>query len=125
MLTASAKNKGRLLQKWAAKVILKAYPELKEADVQSTSMGAGGIDIKLSTKAKELFPFSIECKSHNAFSVYGYVEQAMDNCKPDTIPLVIIKANHKKPLAIVDAEFFIWMAKEVERARASSVLINN
>lgn len=117
MLTSSAKNKGRLLQQKVCKIILAAYPELGESDVQSTSMGAGGIDIKLSTSARKLFPFSVECKSHNAFSVYGYYEQAVSNCKENTLPLVIIKGNHKKPLAIVDAEFFIWMAKEVEKQR--------
>lgn len=95
-------------------MILQAHPHLHESDVRSCSMGSGGVDIQLSEAAKKAFPFSVECKSHNAFSAYGYYDQAIANCKADTIPLVIIKGNHRKPLAIVDAEFFIWMSKEIE-----------
>jgi len=68
-------------------------------------MGAGGEDIQLSPAARKLFPYSVECKSLKAIAVYKYYEQAEANCGKYE-PLVVIKANRKKPLVLVDAEYF-------------------
>lgn len=106
MKTSSAKAKGRNLQKYVRDEILKTYPSLTLNDVRSTSMGANGEDILLSEAARLLFPFSVECKSRAAFNVYTYYQQAQEVCK-SAEPLLIIKANHKKPLVVLDAEYFI------------------
>ncbi len=106
MKAASAKSKGRNLQQWVRDKILSVL-DLEPDDVRSTSMGAMGEDILLSPKARAKFPFSIECKSHKRFALYNHYEQATSNCPDGSEPLLIIKANHKKPLAIVDAEWFI------------------
>lgn len=106
MKPSSAKNKGRLLQQWVRDLVLKVFPRLEPDDVRSTSMGAGGEDILLSPAARKLFPYSVECKSLKSIAVYKYYEQAKSNCN-NYEPLVIIKANGKKPLALVSAEYFI------------------
>jgi hypothetical protein len=49
-------------------------------------------------------PATFECKSLAKIAVYNYYEQ----CKKhgDGEPIVIIKQNNCKPLAVVDAELF-------------------
>lgn len=107
MSVASAKNKGRSLQKLVRDMILSTFKKLHPDDVKSTSMGAQGEDVQLSPAARKLFPFSIECKAYKSFAIYAHYEQAKANCPKGSEPLLIIKGNHKKPLAIVDAEWFI------------------
>jgi hypothetical protein len=70
-------------------------------------MGAGGEDVLLSPKARQLFPVSIECKSRDKIAVYGYYEQAEENAKGRGEPVVFIKQNRSKPLVVVDATFFL------------------
>lgn len=102
---SSAKQKGRILQQWVAKQILQRFPELEKDDVRSTSMGAPGEDVQLSPAARKLFPFQIECKNLAKVAVYSYYVQAMTHGHRE--PVVFIKQNGSKPLAIVDAEWFI------------------
>ena len=51
-------------------------------------------------------PYSVECKAHKAFAFYKIMEQAASNCPKGAEPLVIIKGDRKKPLAVMDAEHF-------------------
>ena len=111
MKPSSAKAKGRIHQQYVRDLILRLNPELTKDDVRSTSMGAGGEDIQLSSAARRWFPFQIECKSKAAYSVYGDYEQACSHGGHE--PLLIIKANHKKPLAIVDAEYFAKLVRRL------------
>ena len=110
MKTSSLKNKGRLLQKWIRDRLLFYFPQLDPEDIRSTAMGQGGEDIQLSPKAREYFPFSVEAKSRANISVYKFYEQAKFNSKDHT-PIVVIKANHKPPLVIIDFEDFLTIFK--------------
>jgi hypothetical protein len=67
-------------------------------------MGAGGEDIQLSKAARDLFPYTVECKSNARIAVYKFYEQAQAHGKGE--PIVVIKQNRSKPLVIVDAELF-------------------
>ena len=60
----------------------------------------------MAKEARRKFPYSIECKKVEKVNVWEAMEQAKANAKKGE-PLVIIKRNNSKPLAIVDAEFFI------------------
>lgn len=111
MKPSSAKNKGRLLQQWVRDRILKVFKSLTLDDVRSTAMGQGGEDVQLSPAARKLFPYSIECKSNKSFAVYKHYEQCLANCPKKAEPLVIIKGNHKKPLVLIDADYFIKLTK--------------
>ena len=85
-------------------------------------MGAGGEDVQLSSKARELFPLTVECKSRKAIAVFKDYEQACGH--KDVEPLVILKQNQSKPLALVDAEFFIDMiAKNQELTNQVAALL--
>jgi len=106
----SAKAKGRRLQQDVRDRILSAYPTLEPDDVRSTSMGAGGEDIQLSPAARKLFPYTVECKNLAKIAVYNYYVQATGH--NDFEPLVVIKQDRSKPLAVVDLEHFMELVKK-------------
>ena len=108
--TSSAKAKGRNLQKWVREKLieeLNIHPE----DIESRSMGAGGEDLIMARAAREKFPHSIECKNVEKLNVWEAYEQAKAN-SGNYEPVVVMKKNHKKPLVVVDAEYFINLFKE-------------
>jgi len=115
MKPSSAKNKGRLLQQWVRDQILSRFKSLDKDDVRSTSMGAGGEDIQLSPAARKLFPYSVECKSRASYAFYKDYDQAVINAPKKAEPILIAKANHRKPVVIVDAEFFFDICAKGKR----------
>jgi len=111
MKTASAKNKGRTLQKLIRDKILDTFPELEPDDCKSTSMGAGGEDVQLSPAARRLFPFSVEAKSRASIGVYAWYQQAKTNAPKDMESLLVIKQNHSKPLVVIDLDAFMELVR--------------
>ena len=115
MNTATRKAKGKRLQKYVCNLILKFFPILSEKDVISIRMGRPGEDVQLSEKAKKIFPYSIECKNQERMKyLWEAYEQAISNSK-NLEPLVIIKINKKKPLVVIDAEYFIKLQSEIKK----------
>lgn len=106
MRPSSAKAKGRRLQQWLRDLLLSKWPSLETDDVRSTSMGAGGEDIQLSPAARKLIPLSFECKNRSSFAFYKDLDQAYINAPKGTQPVLVAKANHRKPVVIIDAEYF-------------------
>lgn len=106
MKTSSAKAKGRRLQQTVRDGLLSRFDELTADDCRSCPMGSQGEDIQLSTAAKALIPYSIECKARARVGlVYDALEQAE---RGDGLqPLAIIKADRKRPLAVIDLEAFL------------------
>lgn len=108
--TAAAKAKGRNLQKIVRDYLLALYPTLTEDDVRSCPMGSNGADLQLSSAAKSAIPFDIECKARAKIAlVYDALEQAKQDA--DRIPLAVIKADRKRPLAVMDLELFLMFVK--------------
>ena len=103
--TQSAKAKGRKLQQWVRDTLIGYYPHLL-GHITSTSMGAGGEDVGMSPTARAEIPLSFECKSRKSFSIYKVLDQAKANCPANSQPVLIIKQDRSKPLAILDAEYF-------------------
>lgn len=106
MKTQSAKAKGRRLQQMVASVLLSKFPSLSEDDIRSTSMGAQGEDIQLSSKARELIPFSIECKNQERVNIWDAINQSNSNSKGYT-PVVVIKKNNTQPHVVISLNAFI------------------
>ena len=80
MKTQSAKAKGRRLQQWIRDVLiekLNIHPE----DIESRSMGAGGEDLIMARAARELFPYSVECKNQEKINVWESYKQADETQK--------------------------------------------
>ena len=69
-------------------------------------MGAGGEDLIMARDARQKFPFSIECKYQEKLNVYDAYDQACAN-SGDHEPILFMKKNRKKPLVVIDAEYFI------------------
>ena len=121
MKTSSCKNKGRLLQKYVVGRILHYFTSLSDGDISSRSMGAGGEDILLSTAARKILPISIECKSKKAIAIYKDYSQAKANATTYE-PILIVKQNGDKPLAIINLEYLLNLLEEklyAEKAQAT------
>jgi hypothetical protein len=87
-------------------MLLENAPELELDDIRSTSMGCGGEDLQFSPAARRRYPLSIECKNQESLSVWKAYEQAEANCGKHH-PVLFMKKNRKKPLVVVDADYFI------------------
>ena len=111
MRVSSAKAKGRRLQQDVCKALLGVGIGLNEDDIRSTSMGAGGEDILLSQEARRQFPFSIECKNVERFSIWPAIDQARQNCREDNTPLVVFKKNREDAQISLPFEKFLEIYK--------------
>jgi hypothetical protein len=107
MNPSSAKAKGRRLQQWVRDKLIEML-EVHPEDIESRSMGAGGEDLIMARAARSKFPHSIECKNVEKLNIWEAYEQASANCN-DYEPIVVIKKNGKKPLVVVDAEYYIQL----------------
>jgi len=113
MKTQSAKAKGRLLQQLVRdKFIELLKPHgVEPGDVKSTSMGAGGEDVQLSPFARSLLPVSVECKSHKSMAIFKLYDQAKGN-SGNYEPLLVVKVNNRKPLAVVDFDYYLELEEK-------------
>lgn len=93
MKTQSAKSKGRRLQQQVAADIVASFPDLEPDDARSTSMGCGGEDVQLSTAARRVFPFSVECKNCEKLALWSALGQCEANASSRAAPLLVFKRN--------------------------------
>lgn len=105
---SSRKGKGRNLQKWVCKIIsdIVGIPWGKDEDIEPRPMGQSGVDVILRGEAKNIFPFSIECKNQESWNVHKWIKQTKQNEKDGTDWLLVCKRNKSKPVVILDAETF-------------------
>lgn len=91
MRPSSAKGKGRALQQFVAKVLVRIGKKLEPDDAVSRPMGSGGVDIMMSPLAQKEFPFSLECKNTKSFPSVKALEQSQYNKYDDTLAAVVWK----------------------------------
>lgn len=114
---SSAKAKGRNLQKWAvgkiAELLEYKLPENKDdSHIRSREMGQSGVDIVLSKKARQKFPFAVECKNQEHIDLRRFMEQAEAN-SISLWPLLIVKNKTlKEPLLVMKWEVFARLFAE-------------
>ena len=113
MKTSSAKAKGRNLQKKVRELLIE-YLKIDPEDIESRSMGAGGEDLIMAKAARNLFPYSIECKNQEKINIWESYKQANENSK-DYEPVVVLKRNNHKPLILVDATYFVELHNRVAK----------
>ncbi len=110
--TSSAKAKGRALQQWVCQKIsdILGVPWGKDEMIASREAAQTGTDVRLVGEAKKMFPFSVECKWQEAWSVPAWIKQAKDNQEKGTDWLLVVKKNRTDPIVIMDADKFfeIW-----------------
>lgn len=112
---AARKAKGRKLQNWVAQQISKLLriPCGKDKDIQGREMGQSGTDVKLYGKALKLFPFAVECKWQETWSIPAWIKQAKENQLEGTDWLLFCKRNREKQIVILDAEVFFGLFKNL------------
>ena len=74
-------------------------------------MGESGEDIILSPAARDIIPFSFECKNQESLNIWKSYEQAQQN-SGNYEPIVVLKRNNVKPLVLVDADYFVELHKK-------------
>jgi hypothetical protein len=107
MNNKSRKAKGRILQNLVRDKIVKLFPVLGKDDIRTCLMSEPGADIKLiSLTARKLFPYDVECKNRQEYkTIYNHYKHA---CKHGNLePLLVLKMNREKSLAVIDLDHFI------------------
>lgn len=119
----AAKSKGRILQQWTAQQIsdITGLPWGPDEMIASREGCQNGTDIRLVGEALKLFPFSVENKRTENFSVPAWIEQAKSNQIPNTDWLLIVKRSREKPIAIMDAEVFFKLFGKILRLTNSKI----
>lgn len=111
---SSRKQKARLLQQWACKKIseLTGIDWGKDAPIESRPMGQSGCDVRMEGAVLQKFPYSVECKAQENWSVKQWMEQAKENLIPNTNWLLIVKSSRREPIVIMDANHFFELLKK-------------
>lgn len=113
---ASRKAKGRTFQKQIGKMIADLlgveFSSKDDALIASRPMGQSGVDIILRGEAAEQFPFAVECKCQESWSVHQWIEQAKYHATKDRPWLLFAKRNRMDPVVIMDAKTFFSLMKD-------------
>jgi len=121
--TSSAKDKGREHQKAVRDILFKHFPWLEEGDLESCSMGAGGVDIKMSPLARKTLPLSIEAKKTKKTPTLAEIKQARANAYRGSTAAVVWSPHGSGPdkaLIMMDFQDFLdFYAKIADEALAN------
>lgn len=113
---ASAKAKGRDLQKWVCQKISELTDEKwgKDCPIESRPMGQTGVDVRMEFHVWEQFPYSVECKWQESWSVPAWIKQAQDNQREGTDWLLFLRRNRMNPYSVVvmDADVFFELLRK-------------
>ena len=106
MKNDSKKAKARYLQNLVRDRIKKLFPKLGPEDIRTSMMSENGADVKLmSLTARKLFPYTVETKNREEYkTIFKHWKQTKSHGPLE--PLLIIKSNRQRPLAIIDMEHF-------------------
>lgn len=111
MKISSAKAKGRNLSNLLKSKLLEHLGSLEPEDIVVTSGGVTGEDLQLSPRAKDQFPFALECKARKSFSVYPHYEQAIRHLVNKKgyykWPMLVIRGDRKQALVILSLDDFL------------------
>ena len=124
---ASAKAKGRELQKWTAQKIsdITGIKCGKDELIESREMGQSGADIKLIGIAQKVFPFSVEAKRCEKIKLSKFIEQAKSNQKEGTDWLLITRRSNEKAVISIDAEVFFKLYEKIIDSFGFDLVIKN
>lgn len=101
----SSKAKGRSGCLAVQKLLLEAFPTLVADDVYVKTGSAGGVDIHLSPRAQEMFPFGIEVKRVENLNIWKALVQASINAGDGPFIVFFGRANTPTFVALRADEF--------------------
>lgn len=111
MKTSSAKAKGRRACAAVKELLLRWDLDLKPDDIEVTSSGATGEDLKLSPAARAVYNFSIEVKNVESLNVWKAFKQACSHVIGDRIPILFYTRNHSDMMVTLRAEDFMKLIR--------------
>jgi hypothetical protein len=117
MRTSSAKAKGRRLCARVKELLYKYAPDLRPGDIEITSSGCTGEDLKLSPAARQVYPFVVEGKCQESLNIWSALKQAEGHLKNhDTdygfvVPTLFFSRNHADLYVAMKAEDFIRLVR--------------
>src|SRR5882672_10174985 len=115
MKSRSAKHKGRRFQAAVRRAILERFSQLGDEDVTVVVRSQPGADIKLSPLARQVFPYSVECKNVERLNIWSALSQAEANTTAGTAPLLVFGRNRTEPyVAMTLTEFMKLLATRHE-----------
>ena len=108
---SSAKAKGREFQQWVCRQIsaITGYEfgkAGKDYPIESRPMGQRGVDVRMEERVLNKFPFSVECKRQENWSVPAWIEQARKNQLPNTDWLLFMRRSRTPAVVVMDALAF-------------------
>lgn len=117
--TASAKDKGRRLQKEICEKIshLTGFEWGSSGDdkpIESRPMGQKGVDVRMESQVQKLFPYSVECKNQETWSVPAWIKQAKENKKKGTDWLLFCRRNNFKTIVVMDVNAFFKLLERIQ-----------
>jgi hypothetical protein len=75
-------------------------------------MGAGGLDLQLSPRAIEFFPYGTECGNQEKLNVWEKFTQAEENAKKEGLtPLLVYKRNQSDVMVTLTWTDFIALVR--------------
>lgn len=118
MKISSCKSKARRLQNDVAALIREATG-MGVSDIHPTIMGEGGMDIHLSSGARRVFPWAVECKAQEALGIWDALNQAACNASYEGLPpLLVFKRNRSDTYATMRFDDFLAL---VQRANGRKI----
>lgn len=112
MRTSSAKAKGRRAATETKELLERYAPDLRPGDIEVTSSGATGEDLKLSPAARELYPFAVECKNQERIEIWAALGQAESHVKHEgQHGVLFFRRNRSKLYVAMDAEAFVKLIR--------------
>ena len=76
-------------------------------------MGCPGVDIRLSTAAKQSIPLAIEAKNQEKMNIWAYLQQCEANTPEGEVPCVVFTRNHANTYAVVPWEVLLDLYKRI------------
>jgi len=114
----SSKAKGRRLQNYVRDMLREIYcNSLQEDDIKSQTMGMTGEDIVLSPAAREIIPYSFECKNVERLQMWQAIDQCETNKPDSSAPAIVFKKNQKDAYVAIPFTVFCDMLQLKEDFR--------
>lgn len=108
MRVSSAKAKGRRAASETKDILLKYACALEPDDIVITGSGDTGEDLKLSPRARKIFPVCIENKNCEKLNIWDAIKQAQSHVGDRGFePVVAFKRNNHPLMACISFELLV------------------
>jgi hypothetical protein len=110
--TAAKKAKGRAACDLVREALMKWAPDLRPGDIETTSSGACGEDLKLSPAAREIYNYAWEVKCQESLNIWSALEQAESHAEgTERTPILAFKRNRTELFVALKLEDFLKLTR--------------